>query len=127
MVLKGFAIIFIYLTIGNFISETFSIPVAGSVIGMLLLTASFMLKIVKVENVKAASNILIENMSILYVPSAVGIILYFDLISSNVLPIVFSSFITTFFVLAITGLVQQKMEKDDEHTEDKELEVAHEK
>ncbi len=53
-------------------------------------------------------------MSILYVPSAVGIILYFDLISSNVLPIVFSSFITTFFVLAITGLVQQKMEKDDD-------------
>ncbi len=51
MVLKGFAIIFIYLTIGNFISETFSIPVAGSIIGMLLLTVSFMLKIVKVENV----------------------------------------------------------------------------
>ena len=113
MILKGFAIIFIYLTIGNVASEVFNIPVAGSIIGMLLLTISFMLKILKVEDVKAASDILVENMSLLYVPSAVGIIMYFDLISSNVLPIVFTSIITTFFVLAITGLIQQKMEKEE--------------
>ena len=126
MILKGFTIIFLYLVVGNFISETFSIPVAGSIIGMLLLTVSFMLKIVKVETVKSASDILIENMSLLYVPSAVGIILYFDLISSNVLPIVFSSFITTFFVLAVTGLIQQKMEKDDDESVEA-LEVVDEK
>lgn len=123
MILKGFMIIFLYLTIGNFITEFFSIPIAGSILGMLLLTASFMLKVVSVDSVKQASNILIDNMTLLYIPSSVGIILYFDLISSNILPIVFSSFITTFFVLAFTGLIQQKLEKSDEEILKEDLQI----
>jgi len=113
VIFKGFVIIFVYLTVGNLLSDLLNLPIAGSVIGMLLLTFSLYIKIIKLEDVKASSDIILENMTLLYVPSGVGIMLYFGLLKSNILSLIIPSILSTFFVLAITGVIQQKLERGE--------------
>lgn len=107
----GLFIIFLYLTIGNLISGLIDGFIPGSVIGMLLLFASLLLKIVKADDIRPTAYTLTQNMSLFFLPAGVGIVTATAIIGQYWASILVSSIISTILVIITVGWIQQKMEK----------------
>lgn len=109
--IKGLTIIFLFLFLGESITYLTKIPIPGNVIGMIMLTMSLKTEIIKLESIKSTADILVKNMAFLFVPPGVGIMIYFDLIKAEFLPILVSYFLSTFAVLYVVGKLQQTLDK----------------
>ncbi len=103
--------LFCFLILGEFISTLLTLPIPGSVIGMVLLTVALEFNIVKAETVKPSSKILLNNLSLLFIPPGVGLMVYFNIINEYFLPIVISYFVSTFAVLYISGIIVQRLDR----------------
>ncbi len=100
------AFLLVFLLVGELISSL-GVVLPGNVIGMLLLTAALALRLVRVEQVSAASDLLLDNLAFFFVPPAVGVMLYFDLIARHWAAIATSIVVGVVAVLAAVGLSAQ--------------------
>lgn len=105
------AVLFVFLGIGEFVVYSTGIPVPSSIIGMLCLTLSLKLRIIHLEWVDKASDMLVRNLGFFFVPAGVGVMRCFGLISRQWFPIVAASVISTFLIIAVTGWVHQLTRK----------------
>lgn len=104
-------IIFGCLAVGELVVRLTGINIPSSIIGMLLLTALLQLKAVKLDWVKGISDFLIKNLGFFFVPPGVALMLYFDVIKAEVVPIVVATVVSTVLVLVATGLTDQFLRK----------------
>lgn len=100
-------IIFGCLAVGELIVWLTGISIPSSIIGMLLLAALLQMKAVKLDWVKGMSDFLIGNLGFFFVPPGVALMLYFDLIKAEWLPIVVATVVSTILVLITTGWTDQ--------------------
>lgn len=107
MMIRQLTIIFGCLALGEFIIWLTHIPLPSSIVGMLLLTLLLKLKVIHLEWVRSISDFLVGNIGFFFVPPGVAIMLYFDIIKAQFLPIVVASVVSTVLVLAVTGWVHQ--------------------
>ncbi len=109
--IKGFTIIFVLLFIGDAISNLLNIPIPGNVIGMVLMTIVLKYKIIKLKDVKPVSDVLVKNLAFFFIPPGVGVIVYFNLIKSEFVPIVAAWVFSTLLVFAFVGKIQDRLSK----------------
>lgn len=107
MVIRQLAILFGCLALGELIVFLTHVPLPSSLIGMLLLTLSLKLKVIRLEWVQGLADFLVANIGFFFVPPGVAVMLYFDIIKAQLLPIVVATVISTVLVLAVTGWVHQ--------------------
>ncbi len=107
MMIRQLAILFGCLALGELIITLTHIPLPSSILGMLLLTLLLKLKVIRLEWVRSISDFLVTNIGFFFVPPGVAIMLYFDIIKAQFVPIVTASVISTVLVLAVTGWVHQ--------------------
>ena len=107
MMIRQLAILFGCLALGELIITLTHIPLPSSIIGMLLLTLLLKLKVIRLEWVRSISDFLVTNIGFFFVPPGVAIMLYFDIIKAQFVPIVTASVVSTVLVLAVTGWVHQ--------------------
>lgn len=100
---RQLAIIIGCLAVGEFITWLTGISVPSSIIGMLLLTFLLKVKVIKLEWVETISNFLVKNMGFFFVPPGVALMLYFDIIGKEIVPIVIATTLSTMLVLVVTG------------------------
>jgi len=110
-VIRGFAVLISFQLLGELMARTFGWPVPGNVLGMALLLIALIVGAVRVEWVVEAAELLLTHLALLFVPVGVGVMLYFDLLAREWLPILAATFLSTFVVLAVTGHVTQRLEK----------------
>jgi len=110
-------IIFGCLALGELIVWLTGITIPSSIIGMLLLAAMLQLKVIKLEWVKGMSDFLISNLGFFFVPPGVALMLYFDIIQAEFLPIVVATVVSTILVLIVTGWTHQIFKKHGDTTE----------
>lgn len=101
------AILFGCLALGELLVYLTGIKLPSSIIGMLLLTLFLQVGWIKLHWVQGLSNFLVENLGFFFVPPGVALMLYFDLISAELVPIVVSVVVSTVLVLLVTGWVHQ--------------------
>lgn len=111
-------IIFGCLAVGELIVWLTGISIPSSIIGMLLLTALLQMKVFKLEWVKGMSDFLISNLGFFFVPPGVALMLYFDIIKAELLPIVVATVISTVLVMITTGWTDQYLRKLNHKKED---------
>lgn len=104
-------ILFGCLAAGELIVWLTGIQLPSSIIGMLLLTLSLKLGWIKLEWVKGLSDFLVANLGFFFVPPGVALMLYFDLIAAEFIPIVIATVVSTVIVLVATGQVHQYLRK----------------
>ena len=109
--MPGVFIILLMLLLGDGLSSAINGIIPGSVIGMVLLFLALLSKIIKPEMIRKPAGYLINHMSLFFIPAGVGLMTAWDLIASHWVSIIVSSVVSTVVVLAVVGLVQQKMEK----------------
>lgn len=122
MMIRQLAILFGCLALGELIITLTHIPLPSSILGMLLLTLLLKLKVIRLEWVRSISDFLVTNIGFFFVPPGVALMLYFDIIKAQFLPIVTASVVSTLLVLAVTGWVHEIYGKTirHEHTSKKE-------
>ena len=111
MIIRYFAIIFGCLGIGELIVALTHIPFPSSIIGMLVLTLALDFGWIKLQAIKALSDLLISNLGLFFVPPSIGIMAYFKQIGQNFLAIFLSIIISTVVVIVVTGHVYQYLRK----------------
>jgi holin-like protein len=105
--IRGFAVLLSFQLFGELVVRGLGWPVPGNVLGMALLLAALLVGMVRLEWVTEAAELLLTHMALLFVPVGVAVMLYFDLLAREWLPIVAATVLSTFVVLAVTGHVTQ--------------------
>ena len=107
---RGMAILLGMQFLGEVISRWLQIPIPGNVIGMGLLLAALWKGWVRVEWLQDAAELLLSHLALFFVPAGVGVMVYFDLIAVEWLPIVVAMTLSTFVVMAVTGRVAMRLD-----------------
>lgn len=85
--------------------------IPGSVLGMIFLFLSLFFKIVKPEYVKDTATIITKNMALFFVPAAVGLMAYAEVLSKSIWAIALAIIISTVLTIITVALIQERMEK----------------
>lgn len=110
-ILLGFLLILFFWALGTVVSMLIGHLIPGSVVGMLLLFAALCLKLVKAEQIRAVANFLTKNMSLFFVPAAVGLMEHLNVLRQGWVFIVAASVISTLLVMVVVAFIQQKGER----------------
>lgn len=105
------AILFGCLALGELIVFLTGVKLPSSIIGMLLLTLFLKLGWIKLHWVQGMSDFLVANLGFFFIPPGVALMLYFDIIAAEFLPIALASSVSTLLVLVATGWVHQLTRK----------------
>ena len=106
---RGFAILLGLQWLGVLLSTRFDLPLPGSVVGMVLMLIVLRVGLVKLEWVTEASELLLKNLSMLFVPAGVGVMVYFELISRQWLSLTIATVASTIAAIAVTGLTAKAL------------------
>ncbi|SHK21721.1 holin-like protein [Geosporobacter subterraneus DSM 17957] len=111
---RQFMLLFLMLFLGDLTARTLGIPVPGNILGMLLLTVALMLGALKLKDVEEAGKLLLDHLPIFFIPSSVGIMLYFDLIRSQIAGILVPTILSIMIGLYVAGKVVDYFVKEYE-------------
>ena len=111
LALIGFAVLVLLQLLGNWIARAAHAPIPGSVIGMVLLAAGIHLGVIPRRLVRAAAELLVRHLALLYVPAGVALILYVALVRREWLPIAGGALVSLVSVLAVVGVVADRTER----------------
>lgn len=93
--------------------------IASSVIALFLLLFFLFTKLIKVHDIKEVGELLLNNMTLLFIPSAVGIMEHLDLVGPVLLPILLIVIVSTVLTLVVAGgsaqLVLRAQERKKKH------------
>lgn len=96
---------------GRWIVNLAHIPIPGSVVGMLLLTALIETGMLPVDAVRAAAERLVRHIALLLVPAGVAIIVYAHAVRDSLAAITFAALLSLMVVLVVVGRVAQHFER----------------
>ena len=101
------AVLFAICVAAEGIAAVLPFTFPSSVLGMVILLALLLCKVVKPKQLEETSGFFLNNMTFFFVPTCVGILKYRDVLFSNFWAIVLISILTTPLVFFVTGHVVQ--------------------
>lgn len=119
--LKQLSIITGISLFGEILAFLIPFPVPASVYGILILFFCLLTGAVKLESVEKTADFLLVIMPVLFVPAGVGLVRVWDRVAENFFEIAAITVVSTFLVMAVSGLASQfvikmkkKRDKNDE-------------
>jgi holin-like protein len=91
---------------GEIISRWLAVPIPGSVLGMGLMLAALGAGVVRLSWIEEGAELLLAHLALFFIPAGVGVMVHFDLLKSQWLPVVVATVVSTFVVMAVTGWVE---------------------
>ena len=108
--IKQFAIIFSIYSISYIFYKSLKLPIPANVIGMLILFILLITGIIKEHHIDKASDILIGNMSLLFVPATLAIMEEYKYIKEEIVPFIIICVFMVVVTMVSTGLIAQILE-----------------
>jgi len=93
--------------VGEWVAALLPVAFPASVISMVLLMALLLTGVVKQHQIQTLSKFLVVNMGLFFVPALVGTIQYADVLSSQLVPFLVVTFLTTPVVYLVTAWTVQ--------------------
>jgi len=100
-------IILLFSLVGEFASNSLHLPVPGSIIGLFCLFLALQFNWIRLRHINAVGQFLLANMTILFLPAAVGIMDKFNVIAPYLIPICLILLFAVIFNIAVIALVVQ--------------------
>lgn len=91
--------------LGEFTVSAAGIPVPGPVVGMVLLFVFLLVKGSVPEQLARVSSGLLNNLSLMFVPAGVGVMVHFEVLGNDALPISVALVTSTLLTIAVTALL----------------------
>ncbi len=95
----------------NQLASALHLPIPGSILGVILIFFLLQTKLLKLEWIETGANWLLAEMLLFFIPSAVGILQFKDMLKVDGARMVSVIVISTLLVMACTGLVAQAIGK----------------
>lgn len=76
---------------------------------MMLLLLLLIFKIIKLEWVEGVGQVLLDNLSLMFIPAGVGIMKELHIFKGQVIPILVTVVLTTIIVMVVTGYTVQAL------------------
>ena len=102
-----FARIMGFCLAGELLHGLLPLPIPAGIYGLVLLAAALLTGIVKIEQVKQTGDFLSSLFPLLFIPTVAGVMEEWDLISTNLIPILIALVPVTWAVMAAAGKVTQ--------------------
>ena len=94
------------------LTATWYTVMLGAVFGVVtMIFAILQVKAVKLRQVEGMANFLVKNFGFFFVPAAVSLMLYLDIICAQWVPILVASAVSTVVVMVVTGWIHQLARK----------------
>ena len=106
-ILKQLAIILAISLAGEVLSTVLPLPIPASIYGLVLMLAALMSGLLKLEQVENAADYLIQIMSPMFIPAAVGLMDQFASLRAILLPFLVINLVGLVITFAVTGRVTQ--------------------
>lgn len=103
--LNGITTLLIFQLIGEVGVHSIGIPVPGPVLGMSLLFVFLLVRGNLPDSLDLASTGLLRHFSLLFIPAGVGVIVHFDQIAGEWIPISVALILSTFVTMAATAFI----------------------
>ena len=103
--LNGITLLLFFQLLGEFTSRYLRLPVPGPVLGMLLLFLVLSLKGRVPASLDTASSALLSHLSLLFVPAGVGMMVHFNRLAEEWLPITVTLLLSTLITMFTTAAV----------------------
>lgn len=125
-IIKQICLILLFYIIGDIISlglKTIfpSLFLPGTIIGMILLLIALFTKFIKTEQVYEVGSFLTSNMAFFFIPAAVGVVEYFDILEVAIIKIiiiavvsVIVSFFSIVYSIKLTIYLQNKLRRNND-------------
>jgi holin-like protein len=101
--LRGLAILLLLQAAGEALTHAFALPIPGPVIGLVLLLFALQLAWLRAP-IAAAAELLLANLSLLFVPVGVGVIVHLDLVSRYGVQLLAVIVLSTWIGIVVTAL-----------------------
>ena len=105
--LNGITLLLVYQPLGELGVHFLQWSIPGPVLGMLLLFVTLWFKKGNMAAVDEAATGLLSHLSLLFVPAGVGLMVYFDRLADEWLPIVTALILGTVVTLVVSAWVMQ--------------------
>lgn len=112
-ILKQLLIILSINFSGELLSSSLSLPLPGSIVGMLILLILLFTRILKPEHIAETADFLLNNMAFFFVPAGVGVMVSYTFLSGSYFKSVASIVLSTILVMVVTGGVTQILVKKE--------------
>ncbi|MCD8818402.1 CidA/LrgA family protein [Mammaliicoccus sciuri] len=103
--------IYFITVLGSWIQDTLNIPIAGSIIGLVIFFLLLQFKIIKEEWIKDGANLLLSTMIFFFIPSIVGAMNLVDQINAQFIFLIVLVIASTCIVALSSGYIAEKMLK----------------
>lgn len=101
--IKQFAIIIAISFLGEVLARVLPFSIPASVYGLFLMLLSLVTKVIKVEQVRETSDLLLDIMPIMFVPASVGIMVSWGLLKEIMVPALIVGVLGTLIVMIVSG------------------------
>lgn len=105
--LNGITLLLIYQLIGELGVHLLQLSVPGPVLGMLLLFVTLYFRKGSMTAVETAATELLTHLSLLFVPAGVGLMVYFELLADEWVPITAALILGTLITLIVSAWVMK--------------------
>lgn len=109
--LRGLAWLLLFQAAGEALTHAFALPFPGPVAGLVLLLPALHWAWVR-EPTAAAAEVLLSNLSLLFVPVGVGVITHLDLVRQHGPQLLAVVVLSTWIGLAVTAQVLRRLMRD---------------
>ncbi|HZG70407.1 MAG TPA: CidA/LrgA family holin-like protein [Chondromyces sp.] len=104
-------VIQLFVFMGAGVKAILPVPIPASMIGLVLLLLALFTKVVKIEWVEKGGNWLLAELLLFFIPSAVGIVNYEEILSWKGFETVLLIGVSTFIVMAATACTADYIQK----------------
>ena len=109
--LRQLSIILLILSVGQILQTKFNLFIPGTILGMMILLILLLTKVIKLKWIENITNVLLDHISIFFVPANVGVMVYLSQIKDVWAQILFIAIISTVVVMGVTGAVVQLVDR----------------
>ncbi|MCR5008238.1 MAG: CidA/LrgA family protein [Oribacterium sp.] len=117
---KEVAWIMAFTFIGEALNKLLPLPIPAGVYGLVLLLAGLITGVVKLEDVETTGGFLLDTMTLMFIPAAVGIMSVTDILIPVLVPYLVIIISSTVIVMTVTGIAASLILRRSEKKEYKE-------
>ncbi len=110
-ILEGFVILLVMQSLGTCLSNYFKLVLPGNLTGLLLLCLALLFRVIRLEQVEGAADLLLDNMMVLFIPLNVGLITILPRLKQEWPAIMISVLASTVIVMIVTAKTVELTER----------------
>jgi holin-like protein len=98
---------------GGWLVHVTHLPVPGSVVGLIALATLIETRVLPVEFVRGAAELLVRHLALLYVPAGVALLAYWGAVRHDIVAISAAAVASLIAVLLVAAHTVQRLERDE--------------